>query len=407
MLAVVQFPISDTRPFIVGTPLRCSKPNFRGSTSWGNNREFVRCFGPAADRWLEVDPLFTDEQTYFKAGGALQFIDLRSQRLMPAPLHIAPACAFRRLFCDGSALARVEIGITKFRNMPPLPPFNGRQCLSVATDIMKLPTRVRDFRLGFVEERHVVFQPDDALVRQGNRLSKLFSRATAAASESQTIRDSYVKDGRPVLIVEFDLAEISKLPAQVQIVDPHKVGGVQLGFTWLRGSAGLVGAWFIRRDKSNSLGHRRLRLCLLRLHAEREVLHSVLRQLDSGQIVYQANTEAGDNLDRYLNRAVTMVQRDQHYGVSQSAILEAFDAVESVEPATRLSDLTQRLSGARRQVIEKVDNYQMNRRDIGVVNVTNVLGDQIVIEQISHSQIGAIGSDSAGVVSGNQSSDLS
>jgi hypothetical protein len=283
---------------------------------------------------------------------------------------------------------------------------DGVQSLAIATGFMNLPTKVRTSSDNVApDEQRVGYEPTDVLVRQGHRLAKLYCHATAVKStpEALTAQEKFVEDGRPLVIIEFEESELQELPTQAQVVDLHMGGGVTLAFTWLKTPAGLIGTWFVRHVSMYMDPLRRLRLCLLRLHAEREVLDSVIRQMHRGRIPFEPQTDAGDYLESYLNRATAVIQREERFGVSQSAILDAYDAAESVNRPATLTGLADRLAGARTQVLRKVEKYERARGESRLVTaseVTIVHGDQIKVDRIDRSQVGAIGSDVEGTVSG-------
>lgn len=384
MFAVVQFPIADARCFAGDTRLRLELPKFPRPVTWGHP-EFVRCFGPTVDRKEVGEVAYTDEVAYCKADKALRFVDFHTQRLGPIPTQILPCGAFRRLFCDGQALSRVEVAVSEPNSRVPFSGLKGNQCLSIARDFLSLPTKAAVFRYPKnADPPPIRYSVTDALVRQGDRLAKIYCRATTSESREDLLdrQESLVNDGRPTAIIEFANEEAVELPAQARAVDPAKVRGASLAFAWLETAGGLIGTWFIRPGAASLQDIRSLRSCLLRLHAEREVLDQLINQIRSGRIVLDAKTEATRSLEAYLNEFTRAVQRPERYGVAQSTIVEAFDAAQEVIPTAYQKALIEGFEGARKQVWRKVEEYEKARGESRIVPAitNNYIGGDYIME---------------------------
>jgi hypothetical protein len=368
VFAVVQFPIADARRFAADNPLRLGRPSFPKPRTY-SNPEFIKCLGPAVDRVREADPEWADEQFYCRADRALRFVNLPLQRLGLQSGTVRPSIAFRRLFSDGEAVSRIEIGIRNIRTRgasEQLVDLNGPECEAIALGLLSLPSQVR----GFYEQsndgvRSPVFLPPGGteLIGQGQRLARLYCHATAWAEkpDDRVVQERFVIDGRPLLIIELENAELQQLPTRSRLVEPAEVGGANLAFQFIQTPYGRIGTWYIVRHRANDEMLRKLRLCLLRLHAEREILHLIINQYQQGNITYVPRAISGDALESYVDRALTLVQRPVRHQVSQSAILEAFDAAGSVHPPADIEGLAQRYQGMKRQIKQKLLEYEQSR----------------------------------------------
>lgn len=374
MLVVVQFPISDARPFSAGGGGRLDLPDWPPLA--GVKPQFVRCFGPARRRKRGADAAWVDERTYCKANRALRF-----PRLPPPgnalgtknrPMRLA--CAFRRLFSDGMAVARVEVGLKDWRFRVDerfLRGLDHGDCVAIARDVLGLQTEV-PAPVGGLHRCE--------LIRQGSSLARLYAHATTEAEQMGTdlarAALRLVEAGRPIVLLDYDATvlrsgtAISRLgpnkargfSLEFHRVKPAHVGGADLSFGWLSTDYGAIGVWLLGRGTANPSQMRSLRLCLMRLHAEQEALDLVLRQLKRGRIVPRPGEAECDRLEEYFNDATRIINRKSWHGVSQSAILEAFDAARSVHYRDTTADLLRRYEGARRQVWKKIEAYELRRR---------------------------------------------
>ena len=105
MLSVIIYPLADVRRFVDDVDA-CLRPTWPIPLT----NEFVRGFGGVQDRLRGGAAGWAGDARVCDASGALSFD--RSPRLrMESGREVPARCAFRRLFADGSALAKVEIGL--------------------------------------------------------------------------------------------------------------------------------------------------------------------------------------------------------------------------------------------------------------------------------------------------------
>lgn len=354
MLIVCQFPICDGRPFSSAGTSRLSDPPWPLPTPGTN---FVRCFGPVERRRRGGHEVFVDEVFYSSAHRALKFEHLEKQVLGRRPTGFKPLCTFRRLFCTGSAVVRLEVGITDRSPgiVTPKRRLQGRQVVKIVLDLLELPVQVTQF----MAEPVVC-----SLWMAGKPVADLYASATAAVgSESSSGANRLVLAGEPLLLIEYTADEIQSLPERAQAVDPQRIGGANLSFLWLEYRRRQFGLWFLRRDTIDAAFCRRLRLGLLRLHAEHEVLKNTLSLLSKGRIEYAPHTDAGNAFDDYLNRATRILSRSDHAGFSRGAILDLIAAYQIVANPDERNLLAEKLEQVRRQIRKKVEAW--TRPDLG------------------------------------------
>jgi hypothetical protein len=393
MFTVIQFPIADGRLFVMPRDLegvqpsrdrlRLRRPDF-SNLQWSPPPEFLRYFGRAIERKFGKQSAWFDERAYCRANRAIRFDELHLHPLQADSVILPAAVAFRRIFGDGVAVSRVEIGI-RAPSSGDVTGLTGLQCKDIVASFIQLPTKVRAISDSPV--KGPVYQAPAALARQGNGLTKLFTRATTLAStpEELAAQSRLVKGGLPLVIAEFGADEAVQLPADAFSVDPAAVGGAELGFAYVPfGRDDRIPTWFLKPGTADDEQLRNLRLVLLRLHAQRQVLNLILNQVLQSFITFRQGTEAGDRLESYLNAAMTIVQKPGSFGVSQVELWKAINDAEAAEAALGLASQTielaqgsidrehllARLTTAKGQLQRRVGEYASSTRPATPVDIS-------------------------------------
>jgi hypothetical protein len=375
---VVQYPLCDTRYFLPNRGNRLSRPDWPPSLK--KPLQFVRSFGGAEKRQFGPEPDWADEKTYCRAHRAVRFPGLRKIRLGTADAPCKVDVVFRRLFHDGQAVARVEIGFRGYSSSET--PLDTLGLLSLAQGILQLPSHVPlklpPFR-------------DVSLVLQGPTLARLLARATRKASSTPTSSEPdgpptvvarSVEDGNPILIVELSPEEWTEPPDAFQRINPEQLGGARLAFGWVEALPdSVVGMWVLSPGNADAETIRALRLCLLRLHAEQEVLATVIAQIRRGWIIDDLDDERAEALFDYLNRGTRLINKTYRNGISQNALLSAFYAADAITPPADRTLLIQRLKDAHDLVWRKVQTFNQLRENIRQVSIYCIQGDQVVTNQ--------------------------
>jgi hypothetical protein len=141
-------------------------------------------------------------------------------------------------------------------------------------------------------------------------------------------------------------------------VIPASAAYVILAFGRVQTRWGPLGVWVLGYEQAFVAECRSLRLCLLRLHAEQEILDAVLGRLADGTLEYRASEAMGDRIEAYLNRATKLIFQRRRGGVEQSAVLTAFDAADATDYRPVRAELAERLKGARKQVMRKLQMFE-------------------------------------------------
>src|SRR4029077_11128548 len=106
--------------------------------------------------------------------------------------------------------------------------------------------------------------------------------------------------------------------------------------------------------------------------AELQALDLTLRQYRRGRLSYQRKTDGAEAFDQYLNESTRLIQSVSWDGVDQSAIREALDAATAIQDADVRRNLVQQLNGVRRQVRQKLDDFDRNRSALSAMQIVTV-----------------------------------
>ncbi|UCC40765.1 MAG: hypothetical protein JSV96_04785 [Candidatus Aminicenantes bacterium] len=346
MFIVAQFPIADARPFIDSETYKLSIPSWPFARPY---EEFVRYSGPIERRKKGGIKDWSGEELYSRASRAIRFPGLRTRRLGGKDAHLSPHCTFRRFFSNGEAVARVEVA---FRTRRGWYRFDENSFLSVIESCLALPT---------VISSPISKNPQCDLQMAGRYLADLYLYASTqtAYQKDPDLQDWWIKDGKPLLWIEYKDYEVKNIPKVACPVKSLIKFNIHLSHCWIDRRKGKSSRVWLLKFSSNSDFDiiRRLRLNLLRLHAEQECLREILRLIGQHKIFIKRGTDASDRLQQYLNSATKIISGRGKYGLPQSELLEAaLDYEDIVSEGERVTLLSQ-LEEIRKNILLKIEKY--------------------------------------------------
>jgi hypothetical protein len=345
MFVVIQFPVVDGRAF-------GSRSGVVDRPDWGApqisplvaHRDFVRGFGRLAYRRQETSAAWVDEDFFAYARRALKFPTLQRRHFAGEDRsRWIVSCRFRRLFCDGEATARLEVGFA-------VDEATGRGRISsdaVVRQLLGLP--------GVVPGAWPGDQAKD-LVLLGPYVARRY--AQASTRHGSDVAAGVVTAGDPIVVVDAASWE-SKAPRGA--VDASQVlpRRQHLHLATTRTPHGNIETWYLT-DAHRDTG-RNVRLAILRQHAQEETLDRILRWVATGAIAYTPLSADGDHLEHYINDATKVVNRETYRGVDCGALRDALDAATSTRRHAIEVRRRERLEGMRRQVREKAERFLAER----------------------------------------------
>lgn len=319
MLIVFQVPLADLRVFR-SPGLRKDRPHWPTPDA---GQEFVRYFGAVRDRDRKRDkrPLaWSDEKSYASASGAVKFAPFTGRQKRWS-------FVFRRLLCDGGALARFEVGfhVPMNRDVP-------EPVLDVIAALLDSLCTVRGVK------------KQGKLIHISKPLCNLYARATCVRTREARSTQGEVVTGRPTVLVQYEDYEIAEMPKTLDFQGEHLAfmksahGGVDLNF------------WFTSAEFADP---RSTRLALLRLSAEHQVLKYVLRDVAAGNVKLGAVTAETERLQRYFQNANTTFS-NQRFGVDQTDLIRLTELYEELSAVDELPLLRTQMEEVRPQIATKV-----------------------------------------------------
>lgn len=358
MLLHLQFPICDLRG-IVNSEERLPSPSWPSAIA---NEEFVRSFGAVRRRrggglwgWVSEN-VFCDAR---RAVGAIT-----SQSLPEFHAHGAMLrTAFRRLYSDGLALVKTEVGFS----CALLPECDLRSGVWGFAELID----------GIVNSTLRVKTPNGVktvrVLALGKPISNLYERSTTRCASKHLFDSSgLVTPESPMLFVETYHDDVSdeSLPwhkvkldlgaeLSIQRIFDRESPGPELFHWWHKIGDRELSVWLLRKSPSPNYStyefERKLRIYVLRLHAERVVLRRVLK------FVAREDNYSHQAAQYYMNVAIKRIGRYSKYmkdfaAGSDDVTLFAQSYFEAISPG-ELDALLQRTSHMRSNIKRKVQSY--------------------------------------------------
>ena len=352
----LQFPFTDLRPFVPEETHRLSFPNW--PIARPERREFVRLTGAVRARWSGGDEDWAGEETYSNARSALLFQNFLGRRFFGSEKSLRAICCFRRFFSNG-VIARFELGL-EFRGCGELiPHLQGSAFLGLLKEILSVEAGV------LREDWTRVKVP---LTEAGPLLASHFLRATTRRVDKKLPQTQpwWFTAGQPLLLMEYRPINLVEIPDSCRMATPVSNQDFTLHHEWLRVGKQTLGAWFLGGSANSEKDRlRRLRIHLFRLHAERQGLLEILRQIVPHQLAANDSGSAVA-LWNHLQDGTDLLQRKQRYGVDQSELLKAAQGfVDQMSPGERITLLREieSLQRSARRVMEK-------RSDINIQGIS-------------------------------------
>lgn len=379
VLITVQFPLADLRPFLATETRRLVAPD------WPTVRadvDFIRSFGTVLKRKDGGLEEFPGEDVFCNAARAIRF---SPDFCIRADLGLGHRyCAFRRYFSDGSAVTRIEVGVG-FRN---------RKVDDIATlleETLALPVKIG---------RGPAAAPVP-LLRADRPLARMILRASTKGHDDLKPPPWWIVPCEPAILVEHNLdREPVPVPARFKVIEHPAEQGMELAHGRMTFGGRAAGVWlFGIRDAHDRDYRRRLRLALLRLHAQREIVKEVLRAIsaDKLEVVRTKPDDPPDHpsnlLQTFLTETIARMDRGEYDGVKQSELLRAAEEMQDATGTGERAGIMKKLQPLRRYVSAAVEKFIINVQG-DYVNQSINIGDnasgtfninQVAAESITNS----------------------
>lgn len=350
MFILVQLPFADARGFVAGTE-RLPKPPWPLVEP---DRDFVRAVGQIRERRRGGVTPWVGEETYCDARRALRIEpnDSTAQR---------GRCRLRRYHSDGRALARIEVGIavraSASRNSSSRRP--GAQPSITAGDA---PTTAPQLLVGALSLSFRTPAGEGSvsgnLLELRTPLARHLLRSTTRVRTDGTFspEEWWLHPTPPLVVVECGAHEGLTPPQSARRVPIAEEHGIVLYTLTVALAKTTAKIWWLHTERSASCDTiRRLRVHLLRLHADRVTLRHVLRLVALERLDTNRGAESFDRLQRYLLTTCRGLERRHSHGFAQAAILDAAYSADEVVSESERNTILDQLREARLNIRRNVE----------------------------------------------------
>jgi hypothetical protein len=350
VLITVQFPLADLRPFVATETRRLVTPDWPTPRP---NLDFIRSFGRVKDRPGGGLTEFAGEHIFCDAARAIRFDTTFS---IAGALGVAERyCAFRRYFSDGEGVSRIEVGVGLRGNTKP------DKFLSILESTVALPVKI-----GRGEKAETT-----ALLRADRPLARMILRASTRNLADFKVQSWWITPCAPAILVEYNLdRETVEIPAHFRKIAHPGTQGIELAYGGMTFADRTTGVWlFGIRNTHDRDYRRRLRLTLLRLHAQREVVQEVLRAIraDKLDVARTSPDDPPDHpsnaLQQFLIDTIARMDRAEYGGVTQTELLRAAEEMQDSTLIGEREAILQRLQPLRRYVMKAVEKFIIVKGD--------------------------------------------
>lgn len=374
MLLSIQFPFADLREFLDDTGKLIS-PIWPLPTP---DKEFVRHFGSIRIRKLGGIEGWIGENEICEANRALKFCRNLSFVESGLDININLRCAFRRLYFDGLAVGKYEIGITpkkKLRKKLSKEQFN-----RLIEHILSLPIKIST-------QEDKIYK----LIYASKPLTRMYLGSTTKNGYSNSVQDWWAIGGTPLLFLEYESEDIS-FPYWMKPITISKDYGFQLIHCLVPFSGLNLRMWILQHPPGLSQS-RALRISLMRLFAEHECLRLVLRNIMNQNISVVPRSPRSDKLQMYFNNATSRINKLENSSNKQydpEIVNLARQSINTISPSQRDSLLvTLENLDIRNNIFRNLKQYTDKWSDKTVMEVQHMGDNNFFINgPVSGSAIG-------------------
>ena len=322
MLVDIVFPIADVRDFVGGAPRRLQIPNW--PDPYPPARKFVRAFGPIRRR-PQGGAKGIGEGHVCDANGTVRFprcpafhTDSNSR------IHLVPR--FRRFFFDGRGVGKLEVGLVpKQKTAFHLKGTNAVSLLKSLIGCEVTSASTEQLVPGIPKSPRTTLKFNQL----PDHVASLFFLATTNRKQIPTNREFAwcVSAAIPMLLIQEGTEERFEPDFRWRSVslNTETYNKIELSHAWIEWQGQTEARlWRLRYEPGADQDAVRLvRMFLLRLHCEQEVLRTVLNLMDRGQIVLQNDASETKLLQSFLIKLARRLLRpiDRKVGPDQQTIL--------------------------------------------------------------------------------------
>lgn len=393
MFLSILFPFADSRYFLDG------KVSLLGRPLWPSvspDIDFVRSFGSIRKRKLGGMHGWIGEGAVCEANRALRFLHSPRFSNAAARVVIPISVAFRRFYFDGLAVGKLEVGLTT----ADVPALNRKQTGDLINHCLNLSVTIPPLSPKAVVAEQAGQATTTVLGQAGGPLARFYAACSISHPPPVRLDNWWVAAGTPLLFLVHKYTERINIP----YFGKRANGGLtnsELTYYEMPYRGRNLRMWVLGLSPVAAYRNvREIKICLLRLHAEHEVMRLVLQNIATNKIDIQPRTTASNMLQRYLNEATRRISRlgSQADGLATGDISElARESEDLMNPGER-DALLESLKNidVRRTIFSKVQEYvntgiQIQNQFYGNTNYTQEVSMEQNKYKITGGSQGAVG----------------
>jgi hypothetical protein len=359
MLIAVQHPFADSRRFLDENANLIKRP------SWPSPPldEFVRCFGAIRERRLGgLEFWGEDRQCDAKRGIRFSSIGAFAAKHRKVTFEVA----FRRLFFDGMAVGKLEVGIATLGRLLVLRPEESKPFLhQVFSMQVKVPDHGTNntYELGGIGKHF---------------LNSYVAATTHTKGQTNAVIPPWaIESGSPVMFVQVGPREDLPLPFFTYEGPDLERWGIEISCCLVPYKQTNVRVWICRLSRrADRTVARSLRLSLMRLHAEHECIRLVCQNILSQRLFLSRGTDQSERLQDYLNQATRRIARSEKSAINISmgdgSIVDLSRLIaDGIRPGERDSLLEMlRQASVRKNIVKKMAEYTQQIFNVGEMHMS-------------------------------------
>lgn len=358
MVIYFQFPFADLRKFTSLTIKKLSKPLWPEVEP---NKDFIRSFGLVIPRTKKGIEGWINENFICIAKRAIRF-----QSIIPIPFinsyHsdlLKTELESRHFYSDGNVVCKLEI---VFSTKPAYTQFPADTIIDFINHIMDLPIRIK---IPYKKEKVI-----KNLHSIGNSIAELYFYSTTKKEDHKKIKENklvrysdYIYPCQPVIFIQYNPMEHIQILNYATQVDTNQKMDININHLWYRRDNRNARVWFMQVDESHKdiFNTRFLRMYLMRLHSEYEVLKKVFLAIEDEKILFNNDENITDDIQEYFNETTAHINelnnKSNKFGIDDNIGRIASSFYDDVTPGQLETTLKKIKSyRIRKQVYEKTEN---------------------------------------------------
>lgn len=288
MLMALVFPVADLRPFTADQLGRSPKPNWSQPDP---HEDFLRSIGPLRERLLGGGNEELTEGFFCQADRVFRPLD---RARVASDWRVGLVRHFCRIYSDGSALTKLEVGAILGQKA------YGKHVWSV-----------RALAQSFLKHQCALVKGEDngarPLIELGKPFAALYQSSSTLTSYGPQLKAhpdrQLVRAATPIIVTHLNAREPFELPPDAEKLPVGNANGHHLYHSRIKVQGQLIRHWTIVGQRANQEDPTRLlRMYLIRLYTEHQVLRTIFRKVNDLKIA-DGDEEARGRLQKYVNCA--------------------------------------------------------------------------------------------------------